>query len=259
MPVKTPSIASLFRRKPETSFSFRKGRAPAPTSPENGRHSSSKSFPDESCSQQRCSQDFTPSRRIVFDCDQAVGQSMMQLTDAMTADAGEAERLIDAVGHLLDATVNLNDSRGRKSSLTSFEGGSVTITISQYIKRILEYGGCSPCCVFVALIFLQRLKTRLGAHVYLTSTNFQRLVLVAMMTAAKFLNDFYYSNSSWAEIGTLKLKELNKLELEFLFLMKFDLHLYRFEYDNFVASLDLEARYEDFQKSGNDNAIIIGL
>jgi len=182
---------------------------------------------------------------------------MMQLKDAMTADAAEAERLIDAVGQLLDATVKLNDSRGRKSSLKSFEGGSVTITISQYIKRILKYGGCSPCCVFVALIFLQRLKTRLGANVSLTSTNFQRLFLIATMTAAKFLDDFYYSNTSWAEIGSLKLKELNKLELEFLFLMQFDLHVYRFEYDNFVASLNLEARSEDFQKSDNDESSLV--
>ncbi|EKX41964.1 hypothetical protein GUITHDRAFT_153713 [Guillardia theta CCMP2712] len=179
----------------------------------------------------------------------------MRFKEAMIADAAEAERLIDAVGKLLDHTVKLNESKGRKSSLKSFEGGTVTISISQYIKRILKYGGCSPCCVFVALMFLQRLKDRHGDGVCLTPSNFQRLFLVAMMTSAKFLDDFYYSNASWAEIGSLKLKELNKLELDFLFLMEFDLHIHRFEYDKFVASLGLESQ-EGTGKSEDEASVV---
>ena len=61
---------------------------------------------------------------------------------------------------------------------------------------MLRYSGLSPCCFVIALIYLERLKRR-EASVCLTSVTFQRLLLVAVMTAAKFLDDFYESNKHW--------------------------------------------------------------
>ncbi len=72
---------------------------------------------------------------------------------------------------------------------------------------------------------------------YLNSTNFQRLFLVSTMTAAKFLDDFYYSNKHWAQIGGITTQEINRLELEFLFRMGFSLHMQREEYDWYAEEL----------------------
>jgi hypothetical protein len=51
------------------------------------------------------------------------------------------------------------------------------------------------------------------------------LVLITVtkkqMVASKFLDDFYYSNKHWAEIGGISTSELNGLELEFLFRIAF--------------------------------------
>lgn len=40
---------------------------------------------------------------------------------------------------------------------------------------------------------------------------------IAVMTAAKMFDDFYYSNQHWAEVGGISVTEMNNIELEFLF------------------------------------------
>ena len=132
------------------------------------------------------------------------------------------------------------------------------------MKRILKYSRLSPCCFVVALIYLERTKRR-EPSICLTSTTFQRLLLIAVMEAAKFLDDYYESNKHWwaqtlksqssfsslharvrtvhthsprrAQIGGLSLGELNRLELEFLFRGGFDLFVTREEYDWCAAGL----------------------
>ncbi|KAF9163558.1 hypothetical protein DFQ26_002407 [Actinomortierella ambigua] len=59
----------------------------------------------------------------------------------------------------------------------------------------------------------------------LNSLNIHRLLITALMVAAKFTSDLYYSNARYAKYGGLRLEELNQLELEFLFSIKFDLNV----------------------------------
>jgi hypothetical protein len=61
---------------------------------------------------------------------------------------------------------------------------------------MLRYSRLSPCCFVIALIYLERLK-RKEDSIFVTSTTFQRLLLVAVMVAAKFLDDYYESNKHW--------------------------------------------------------------
>jgi hypothetical protein len=122
-------------------------------------------------------------------------------------------------------------------SLQAFESDEPSpVSPVDYIKRILKYGGCSKCCVVVGLMYLDKLK-RSDSSVRLTSYNFQRLLLVSIMVAAKFFEDEYYSNRHWAEIGGLTVQELNSLELEFLFRMTFNLNVKRDQYEAFVNQI----------------------
>jgi hypothetical protein len=107
---------------------------------------------------------------------------------------------------------------------------------------VAKYSGASPCCFAVGLIYLERMKKR-DPGVCLTLANFQRLFLVSVMTAAKYLDDFYYSNKHWAEVGGITTQEINRLELEFLFRIGFNLHMQREEYDWYAE--ELHARVEE--------------
>ena len=164
------------------------------------------------------------------------GITMQEQIAAMKADAAQQEHLVKLVSELLEETVARNDSMGRSTTLAAFEGEKAPVTAASYVRRIAKYGGCSECCFAVGLIYLKRLKRR-EASVCLTSCNFQRLFLVAVMLGAKFLDDSYYSNKHWAEVGGMSTAELNCLELEFLFRLGFSLSLTREEYDSYVALL----------------------
>jgi hypothetical protein len=59
------------------------------------------------------------------------------------------------------------------------------------------------------------------------------------MEAAKFLDDFYFSNKHWAEVGGISTEEINSLELEFLFLLEFDVNVQRDEYDWYLKWLNM--------------------
>ncbi|EKX32551.1 hypothetical protein GUITHDRAFT_82190 [Guillardia theta CCMP2712] len=161
----------------------------------------------------------------------------------MKKDAARQEPLVAVIAHMLEETVVRNEQLQKKSSLPSFTGRRPPLTASAFVNRVAKYSGASPCCFAVGLIYLERMKKR-DPGVCLTTTNFQRLFLVAVMTAAKFLDDFYYSNKHWAEVGGMTTVEINKLELEFLFRMGFSLHMQREEYDWYAEELHSRAQQE---------------
>jgi len=57
------------------------------------------------------------------------------------------------------------------------------------------------------LLHLQRIKSKVP-NACITSRNMQRLLLVAMMLANKYLDDLFYSNKQWAKIGGNSLKKI---------------------------------------------------
>ena len=168
---------------------------------------------------------------------EAGGPPLLAFTQTMKDDAADQEHVVELLGTLLDKTIQRNDLLGRKSELSEFEAGKACpLTASAYLKRIMKYGGCSPCCVVVGLMYLQRLKQRMPT-VCLTSGNMQRLLLTSVMVAAKFLDDLYYSNKHWARIGGLNLQDVNALELKLLFQLSFSVGVTREEYQEYLQGL----------------------
>ena len=163
--------------------------------------------------------------------------------ESMKQDAQRQEPLVGVIACMLEETVQRNEQTGRTCTLTSFNGRRPPLTPDAFVKRVAKYSGASPCCFAVALVYLERLKGR-DPGVCLTLANFQRLFLVAVMSASKFLDDFYYSNKHWAEVGGIQTVELNRLELEFLFRMSFSLHMQREEYNWYAEELHERVRPE---------------
>ncbi|SMN19940.1 similar to Saccharomyces cerevisiae YIL050W PCL7 Pho85p cyclin of the Pho80p subfamily [Maudiozyma saulgeensis] len=85
------------------------------------------------------------------------------------------------------------------------------------------------------------------------SFNIHRLIIAGITVSTKFFSDFFYSNSRYARVGGISLKEMNHLELQFLVLCDFEMLisveemeryanlLYRFwDNDNQNTSVDVE-------------------
>ncbi len=77
-----------------------------------------------------------------------------------------------------------------------YEGNRVGFKASFYLQRIMKYCCASSCCFVVAMMYLERFKI-INPGMVLTSKTVQRLLLVAVMSAAKYLEDVTILNSRW--------------------------------------------------------------
>ena len=88
-----------------------------------------------------------------------------------------------------------------------FSGKTVCFKASYYIMRMVKYSGGSPCCFVVAVSYLERIKMK-NPSIILSSNTMQRLLLVAVMTANKYLEDTAVDNARWYLSATQKIEEV---------------------------------------------------
>ena len=174
---------------------------------------------------------------------------LTDLRDAMIHEARVQQPYIEFLGEFLQEMIRRNEDRKLNSCcIACFHGESVEWTVPGYIQRIAKYSEVSPSCFVAALVYLERIFQR-WSNLSLNMKTFQRLILVAVMEAEKFLEDETANNRRWAKIGGLSLRELNILELEFLAAMDFNLSVQREDYDRCAASL------RSFYVSGHSPAV----
>eukprot|EP00331_Platyophrya_macrostoma_P003220 CAMPEP_0176415686 /NCGR_PEP_ID=MMETSP0127-20121128/5940_1 /TAXON_ID=938130 /ORGANISM="Platyophrya macrostoma, Strain WH" /LENGTH=153 /DNA_ID=CAMNT_0017795701 /DNA_START=176 /DNA_END=637 /DNA_ORIENTATION=+ len=129
--------------------------------------------------------------------------------------------------------VNSYDSASEKKTVFHAKRAP-KVSLHAYIARIAEYTKCSDYCLMMALIYLDRVS-QLNDDFNLDPLNIHRLSLIAITTAAKYTDEFYYTNSWYAEVGGIDVKEFNVLEKEFLInFINFKLFVNEETYENFV-------------------------
>lgn len=97
------------------------------------------------------------------------------------------------------------------------------ISVRDYLLRIHKYAACSPECFVLALVYVDRLHQLQG--LVLTELNVHRVLITSVVLAAKFFDDHYFNNAYYAKVGGVPGAEMNELELEFLLLLNFSLHV----------------------------------
>jgi hypothetical protein len=113
-----------------------------------------------------------------------------------------------------------------KSSADPISSGLSELDLS-YASAVSEKACISPCSIVLAIIYMERLRKKNPE--YLKSSSPCDLFLVSLLVASKYLfddgEDEEVVNCEWAASGSLELKQLNKLELEFLTELEWDLHV----------------------------------
>lgn len=100
-----------------------------------------------------------------------------------------------------------------------------TISVIDYIDRVIEYSNVSETCLVAALILIDRVAVSPLTPVVVNSNTLHRLVITAITLAAKLYEDDHYGNDVFCQIGGVSVQELNQLEVEFLRVISFDLHI----------------------------------
>ncbi|KAL9248101.1 hypothetical protein vseg_021461 [Gypsophila vaccaria] len=148
---------------------------------------------------------------------------------AATTDQPSTPRVLLILASALERLISRNDqlvepngSSMSSSNLNVFHGvRAPNISIPKYLERLYKYTECSPSCFVVAYIYIDRLVHR-HPQMMLLTLNVHRLLLTTLMVASKILDDVQYNNAFYAKVGGVSNVELNRLELDLLFLLDFE-------------------------------------
>ena len=97
------------------------------------------------------------------------------------------------------------------------------ISILDYLSRIVKYSRPESGTVTFSLSFIDKLTKR--QNILLTNINIHRIILTSLVIAIKCNEDEYYSNSFYAKVGGITLKEFNILEYKYLCSLDFRLYI----------------------------------
>eukprot|EP00928_Gymnodinium_smaydae_P002853 TRINITY_DN11043_c0_g1_i1.p1 TRINITY_DN11043_c0_g1~~TRINITY_DN11043_c0_g1_i1.p1 ORF type:complete len:337 (+),score=55.03 TRINITY_DN11043_c0_g1_i1:57-1067(+) len=111
------------------------------------------------------------------------------------------------------------------------------VTILSYMSRLHCFFKCSDSCFISALVYIERLYKR-HHDIVVNEYSFHRLMLTALVVASKFYDDLHYTNTYYAKVGGITMKELNVLEQTLLDLLDWDVHIPPEEYEQYCALLN---------------------
>ncbi|CAG9464284.1 unnamed protein product [Pedinophyceae sp. YPF-701] len=107
------------------------------------------------------------------------------------------------------------EQRARPRFLEKQRRTKPSLSLRDYLERILRYCQCSPASCVSAAVYIQRMAAR-DPHLVANSRTIHRLLLVGVIIATKFLDDRYFPNAYYAKVGGLTPAEVNELERDVL-------------------------------------------
>ncbi|KAF3325648.1 cyclin family protein [Carex littledalei] len=114
-----------------------------------------------------------------------------------------------------------------------------TIALRRYLERIHRFADLDPACFIVAYVYIDR-TVHIHPALIVVSMNVHRLMLASLLLASKVLDDLHHNNAFFARIGGISNFELNKLELELLFLLNFRLTVTSSDFQRYYSHMETE-------------------
>uniref|UniRef100_A0A0E0KVK2 Cyclin n=1 Tax=Oryza punctata TaxID=4537 RepID=A0A0E0KVK2_ORYPU len=190
----------------------------------------------------------------------AGGEMSRQKTATATASAPPPQEL-DMVARAVQRLVARNDAVEAPAGvgvagMAAFEAASGApaprIGVAQYLERVHRYAGLEPECYVVAYAYVDMAAHRRPAAA-VASRNVHRLLLACLLVASKVLDDFHHNNAFFARVGGVSNAEMNKLELELLAVLDFEVMLSHRVYELYREHLEKEA-----QRDGGGGDLLAG-
>lgn len=165
---------------------------------------------------------------------------------------GMVARAVERLVARNDALLLLDAEQGGGEGITgmaAFEGtGPPRIGVAQYLERVHRYAALEPECYVVAYAYVDRAAHRRPAAA-VASKNVHRLLLACLLVASKVLDDFHHDNAFFARVGGVSNAEMNKLELELLGVLDFEVMLSRRLYDLYRVHLHKQQTHDHHDTS----------
>ena len=133
--------------------------------------------------------------------------------------------LIEAISSTLSRLVK---ETGNKPLKNKTQGAIFTctiipnISIYDYVKRIVKYTNVEQSTLIIALIYIDRICQN---NYFINEHNIHKLLFTSILIAIKYNEDDFYKNEYYAQIAGVGVKELFRMEEEFLALISFTLYI----------------------------------
>ena len=134
------------------------------------------------------------------------------------------DHLINYLGQFMQNSYCKQESNNEKYQRTLFECVAIPqMTIINYFSRIAKKTQCSDEVLILAVYYVSLLEQNYGQ--ILNPYSIHKFILTSVLCGAKFYDDIYYNNGVYAQIGGILVPEMNRLEVEFLSMIEFELYV----------------------------------
>lgn len=134
-------------------------------------------------------------------------------------------------------------------------------SLTDFIATLVVWSKTPLATLMVAVVYLNRLKSRLRSTAYGCRSTVHRVLLASLIVASKYLNDESPLNKHWANYSTINtanfsfgftLADVNLMEIQLLSLLNWDLRitsedLYR-EFEPFLAPIRVHIQWRDVRQ-----------
>ena len=105
------------------------------------------------------------------------------------------------------------------------------ISILDYLNRIKYYSQIENNTLICSLIYIDKLCTI--SEIVLTELNIHRILFTAILLSLKYNEDLIYKMDYYSKIAGVSLKELKKLESEFVSKINFELYINEKDFEKY--------------------------
>ncbi|ORX98741.1 hypothetical protein K493DRAFT_313514 [Basidiobolus meristosporus CBS 931.73] len=110
-------------------------------------------------------------------------------------------------------------------------------TFKHYTRHTLKAIQLSNSVSLIALKYVERLRRSCVTLKTSLSSKPQNILAIALILAAKYLDDSTYTSKTWSDLLSIPLSELNAMEFEFLDAISYNIHVSDKEYLDWLQSL----------------------
>ncbi|KAG8880506.1 hypothetical protein FRB97_000741 [Tulasnella sp. 331] len=123
----------------------------------------------------------------------------------------------------------------------------------EFMHLLLTTTQVSQSVIVLSLHYIYRLRMQ-NPQIQTPEGSEMRLAVSALMLANKFLDDNTYTNKTWSDISKIELKEINRMEREFLGAVGFRLYVDQPTYESWLQLLNglmiaKEKEYENYRRA----------
>ena len=123
---------------------------------------------------------------------------------------------------------NLDDN---KNFLCSKEIPKISIT--DYVRRFIKNTKPEPSTLILGVIYFDRICC--NGNFILSFLNVYKLLLISLILAIKFNEEYFETNEFYGRVGGLNNKSINKLEIKVLQILNYNLYVKQDIYENYLS------------------------